>query len=139
MGEVGTRIRALSAKAELAVVVVAAFGLFIFASLTEFVGLLWSGGTGPPTTEAELIEMLAIQAIVLLVLGWFLWVRGWTLACLGLEPPGGVWHRRRSPRPDTSDTPSIRVGSSDREDPTCAVMRQASSCACATPLTASSG
>lgn len=88
MGKIATRIRALSAKAELAVVVVVAFGWFIYLSLNEFVVLVWSSGTyrRTPDTLAELIWQVAFDAAVLVVLGWFLHMRGWTLACLGLDP-----------------------------------------------------
>jgi hypothetical protein len=91
MGDLQTRIKNLSATAELLVVVITAFGFFIFSSVAHVVRLFTSGGTNErwPSTEADLIEMLVFEAFVLVILGHFLRVRGWTLAQLGLDPSWG--------------------------------------------------
>ena len=94
MGDIAARIRALSARAELIIVVVLAFGWFAYSSLGDVLALVTSGATGPPNTEAELIKGLAYEAIVLVVLGWFLRVRGWTGDDLGLDPSWGHGARR---------------------------------------------
>jgi membrane protease YdiL (CAAX protease family) len=96
MGGMGIRIRALSARTELIVVVVTAFAWFIFDSLQVVVALVGSGGTAQlaPIMEPGLTELLVFEAIVLVVLGWFLRVRGWTLADLGLDPSWGDGPRR---------------------------------------------
>jgi len=89
MADTASRIRALSPKAELMIVVVVAFGWWIFSSI-EFLVSAWSGSIGPwpwpPMTQDELIKLIAFEAVVLVVLGWFLRARGWTLAELGLDP-----------------------------------------------------
>ena len=87
MGDTASRIRALSPNAELMIVVVVAFGWSILSSI-EFLVSAWSGQISPwpPVTQAELIKLIAFQAVVLVVLGWFLRARGWTLAELGLDP-----------------------------------------------------
>jgi membrane protease YdiL (CAAX protease family) len=91
MGEIQERIRALSPWAELMVVVATAFGWFTYDSLKVVADLVASGGTvqWAPSTESELIQMLAFEAIVLVILGWFLRTRGWTLTYLGLDPAWG--------------------------------------------------
>jgi membrane protease YdiL (CAAX protease family) len=89
MGDIATRIRALSARGELVIVVVLAFGWFAYSSLRDVLDITASGVTGPPGSEAELIRGLAYEAIVLVVLGWFLRLRGWTGDDLGLDPSWG--------------------------------------------------
>jgi membrane protease YdiL (CAAX protease family) len=88
MGGLGTRVRALSARAELLIVVVLAFAWFVYASLSVVLDMV-SGATPPPETETELIEIVAFESVILVVLGWFLFVRGWTIADLGLNPTWG--------------------------------------------------
>src|SRR5262245_4272931 len=94
MGAIATRIRALSARAELIIVVVLAFGWFVYSSLRDVLDLATSGATGPPNTEPELISLLAHEVIALGVLGWFLGVRRWTLDDVGLDPSWGNSARR---------------------------------------------
>jgi membrane protease YdiL (CAAX protease family) len=91
MGEIQARIRALSPRVELMVVVLTAFGWFTYDSLRVVAVLVTTGGSmqWAPSTEAELIELLRFEVIVLVILGWFLRVRGWTPAHLGLDPSWG--------------------------------------------------
>jgi membrane protease YdiL (CAAX protease family) len=88
------RIRALPVWAEVTVVVVLAFGAFIYASFWDVIDIVRSGNTGAADTEAGVIELLAIEVIVMVVLGWFLRVRGWTVDALGLVPSLGDGPRR---------------------------------------------
>jgi uncharacterized protein len=91
MAEIQARIRALSARAELMVVALTAFGWFTYDSLRIVAVLVTTGGSAQwgPSTDAELLELIRFEVIVLVILGWFLYVRGWTPAHLGLDPSWG--------------------------------------------------
>jgi membrane protease YdiL (CAAX protease family) len=94
MGSIEARIRALSAWAEVIVVVVIAFGDAVYGSMRAVIDIVRTGTVGPPDTEAGVIGLVVLELIVLLVLGWFLRVRGWTIDNLGLDPSWGDGARR---------------------------------------------
>jgi CAAX protease family protein len=93
MGGIKTKIRALSPRAELMIVVVLAFGAPVVASLRDVIRIMGSGVSGPPDTEAGTVELLAFEVLVLVLLVWFLRVRGWTTGDLGLDPSWGYGAR----------------------------------------------
>jgi membrane protease YdiL (CAAX protease family) len=82
-------IRSLSGGAEVVIVVCVAFGWFIVGSLRSFGDALAPSYQFPPVTERELTELVLQEIASFVVLGWFLWRRGWTLRLLGL-----VWAER---------------------------------------------
>jgi|GEM_PF-356347 membrane protease YdiL (CAAX protease family) len=82
-------IRSLSAGAEIAIVVCVAFGWFIVGSLWAFGDTLAPSYQFPSFTERDLGELVLQEIASLVVLGWFLWRRGWTLRLLGV-----VWTER---------------------------------------------
>jgi CAAX protease family protein len=84
MGRLDAWIRSLSGVAEIVIVVCVAFGRFVISSLWTFGDTLAPSYQFPPIVESELSELVLQEICVLLVLGWFLWRRGWTLALLGL-------------------------------------------------------
>src|SRR5262245_28976699 len=88
MGGIGARVRALSARAELLIVVVLAFAWFVYSSSLNVVDLV-SGTRPPPVTETRLIGLLAFETIMLVALGRFLRTRGWSVDDLGLNPSWG--------------------------------------------------
>jgi membrane protease YdiL (CAAX protease family) len=77
-------LRSLSPRAEFAAVLLIAFGYPILISLGRFSTLvpfrLISG--------SSLMGLMIFEPLVLILLGWFLRSRGWTLARLGLGRPG---------------------------------------------------
>jgi membrane protease YdiL (CAAX protease family) len=75
-------IRSLPFSAEFAIVVVGAFGLFVFRSLQ----MLAFPTASPPITEVRLHGLLLYEPIVLAILGGFLHLRGWSTERLGLRP-----------------------------------------------------
>jgi membrane protease YdiL (CAAX protease family) len=78
----GGFVRALSPRAEFAIVVVGAFGVFVLASLIW----MFNPPSAAPITEQGLVGLVEHELIVLLVLGWFLRERGWRLDALGFSP-----------------------------------------------------
>ena len=94
MGGIEARIRALSVWAEVIIVVVVAFGDAVLLSLGEVIAIVRSGTSGPAGTEGGVVALLAVEAILLAVLGWFLRVRGWTIEAFGLDPSWGDGTRR---------------------------------------------
>jgi membrane protease YdiL (CAAX protease family) len=77
-------IRSLSGGAEIAIVMCVAFGWFIVGSLWAFGDTLAPSYQFPSFTERDLSDLVLQEIACLLVLGWFLWRRGWTLRLLGL-------------------------------------------------------
>lgn len=75
-----TYIRALSWKAEFAIVVIGAFGYFTFS------GLLWLVTTDRVVSDIDFIGLVVLEAILLIVLGAFLHLQGWTTQRIGLRP-----------------------------------------------------
>jgi membrane protease YdiL (CAAX protease family) len=76
------RIRALRASTEFAIVVSVAFGYFILGSV---LALLFPSPHAP-ISEAGLRFLLVYEPVILVLLGWFLSMRGWSLEQLGLGP-----------------------------------------------------
>jgi len=74
-------VQALSPKTEFAIVIVGAFGLSIAGSLL----VVAFPKPTPPISESVLERLLKYEAIILLVLGAFLYLRGWTLKRLGIR------------------------------------------------------
>jgi uncharacterized protein len=75
-------IREMSSRAELTIVVVVAFGWFMFASVVA----LFSSRTSQPISEVGLRGLLVYELVLLVFLGFFLRLRGWSFARLGLAP-----------------------------------------------------
>jgi hypothetical protein len=82
-------IRSLSTGAEIVIVVCVAFGWFIVGSLWAFGDTLAPSYQFPSFTERHLGELVLQEIASLVVLGWFLWRRGWTLRLLGV-----IWAER---------------------------------------------
>jgi membrane protease YdiL (CAAX protease family) len=76
-------IAALSSRAEFAIVVVVAFGPFIVSS---FASLLHPVGGRASHTNATLLALAAYEAVLIVLLGGFLYLRGWNLGKIGLRP-----------------------------------------------------
>jgi uncharacterized protein len=74
-------IRGLSVRAELAIVVIGAFGYFILGTI-----LLPFAHAPPVITDAHLRFLLVYEPMVLAALLPFLHIRGWTLQRMGLVP-----------------------------------------------------
>jgi CAAX protease family protein len=75
-------IRSLSARSEYAIVLLTAFGYFTFSSLVAVL----RPSSVPPISQNHLEALLIYESAVLLLLGAFLHVRGWTMARLGISP-----------------------------------------------------
>jgi uncharacterized protein len=75
-------IEALSPAAEFAIVVLGAFGYFIVVSLVTVV----SHGRRVTISNHHLGALLVYELILLLVLGGFLRIRGWTIARFDIRP-----------------------------------------------------
>ncbi len=76
-------IRALSFKTEMWIVLGGAFGIFVLGALVA----VFNGSAPPPSiSESGLRSLLIYEAIVLLLLGGFLYTRDWTFARIGLRP-----------------------------------------------------
>jgi len=78
-------IQALSPAAEFAVVVLGAFGYFIVVSLIAVV----RHGHQATISNRQFGALLVYELVLLLVLGAFLCVRGWTIARLDIRPSAG--------------------------------------------------
>ena len=74
-------VQGLSPKAEFAIVTIGAFGFSILASLLAAV----FPKPTPPISENALELLLKYESIILLILGAFLYLRGWTLRRLGIR------------------------------------------------------
>jgi membrane protease YdiL (CAAX protease family) len=73
----------LSSQAEIAIVLLCAFGIPI-----AYVVLLALGVLEPQTvTNARMMQLLAFELVVLGALGALLWARGWTFERLGMGRP----------------------------------------------------
>ena len=81
MGPIRRWISELSPRTEFVFVVVGAFGYF---SLGSLLAALFPGPT-PPITQAHLTFLLVFESITLIVLGGFLYLRGWSTRKVGLE------------------------------------------------------
>jgi membrane protease YdiL (CAAX protease family) len=77
-------LRRLPAGVEFLVVVTWAFGMPIFTSILSLGGV---GAAGAPAifNNAALLSIVIFEAIQSIFLVWFLRIRGWTLAKLGLQ------------------------------------------------------
>jgi uncharacterized protein len=80
-------IRGLSGRSEFLLTVLIAFGLVIPRSVVALIEpqRLFEGG-GAPITDRALFGTVIYELALLLVLGAFLRLRGWTLARLGISP-----------------------------------------------------
>jgi len=78
----GRYVRALSPTAEFAIVIVGAFGLFIFASFEQ----AFSPRPWVDLSDAQIRSVLVYESVILVALSMFLHVRGWTPQRIGLEP-----------------------------------------------------
>lgn len=75
-------IQALSPAAEFAVVILGAFGYFIVVSLLAVV----RHGDRATISNRQFAALLVYELVLLLVLGGFLRLRGWTVARLDIRP-----------------------------------------------------
>jgi len=75
-------VKSISRRVEFGIVVVVAFGLSIFTSIA----IIFAPGTNAPIYEAGLQFLLIYEALVIVVSGGFLAMRGW-----GLCQPGFVF------------------------------------------------
>jgi uncharacterized protein len=75
-------LRALPRNAEFLLVILIVFG----RSLYRNVQVLFAPLPGPAITLEHLLFLLVFETTVLLVVGWFLVQRGWTVERLGLRP-----------------------------------------------------
>jgi membrane protease YdiL (CAAX protease family) len=82
-------VRRLSPRAEFAVVLSLAFGLFIFTSVWSLV----AASSSAPISEEDLRFLVVYELITSAALLAFLSVRGWTAATFGLKPTleGTLW------------------------------------------------
>jgi membrane protease YdiL (CAAX protease family) len=78
-------IRSRSAASEILFVCLFAFGILLARQAWHH----FYPAEGPPIDRARLLGLLAVEIPVLLVVGWVLSVRGWTLRGLGLAPTLG--------------------------------------------------
>jgi hypothetical protein len=74
--------RSLSARSEYAIVLLSAFGYFTFSSLAAVL----RPTSIQPISQIHLEFLLIYESALLLLLGAFLYVRGWTTARLGISP-----------------------------------------------------
>ena len=79
-------LRALSPRAEFALVAFVAFGIFIPSNIQSFLSGVWATRAAPPINNASLQHTLLIELAILVVIAAFLRIRGWTLARVGLQP-----------------------------------------------------
>jgi membrane protease YdiL (CAAX protease family) len=75
-------VRALSPKVEFAIVVTAAFGYFIFRSLSE----VFAPSPHGVISETHLRFLLVYEPITLIIIFAFLYSRGWSLQRIGFAP-----------------------------------------------------
>jgi len=76
-------IAALPMQVEMAIVLLAAFGMFVGTSVLIATGV----ADVTPMDNARLMGLLTYETIVLVILGSLLWTRGWTLERLGIGTP----------------------------------------------------
>jgi membrane protease YdiL (CAAX protease family) len=76
----GEFLRRLSPKVEFAVVILAAFGMLIAASI----GAALHHAEAAPHTDQSLIRLAGYESVLIVLLGFFLAARGWTLERIGL-------------------------------------------------------
>jgi membrane protease YdiL (CAAX protease family) len=77
-------LRALSGRAEFLIVVLGAFGLFLLSNLVVLLNPDVVAKV-PPIDNAQLNSLVAHELVVLVVLGAFLRMRGWTAEKLGVS------------------------------------------------------
>jgi uncharacterized protein len=75
-------VRAISSRAEAMIVILGAFGLPLLTTAY----LLLNHSPIPPISEQRLEHLLIFEPIVMVCLGTFLYIRGWTFERLGLKP-----------------------------------------------------
>jgi CAAX protease family protein len=75
-------VQALPASVEFAVVILGAFGYFIVVSVLAAV---WRRAHTVPLSDAQLIALIVYELVLLAPLVGFLWLRGWSVARLGLR------------------------------------------------------
>lgn len=85
MHDTERRIPSPAQRAELAVVLLVAFASPVLGSLAA----LAARGARPPITEAGLLATVAMEVVLLALLGLLLRARGWTRETLGLAPHAG--------------------------------------------------
>ena len=81
MENIRDMIRRLPTRLEFLIVIVWAFGLFIFASILSI-----GESRGRTFTNTQLSSVLVTELLQFAFLGWFLKVRGWTLEKFSLKP-----------------------------------------------------
>ncbi len=75
-------IRAISPRVEFTIVILIAFGSFMFSSVLMFI----SPRSGAPISESHLISLIIYEPIAMLVLWRFLSWRDWTFQQVGFVP-----------------------------------------------------
>lgn len=90
MSALEAAIRRIPWQAEVVLVVLFAFGLFSTSSVASALSMLAAPNLGAAPhaeiSERSVIGVLGYEAVMIVVLGWFLGLRGWTLARLGFQP-----------------------------------------------------
>ena len=76
-------IASLPPQAEMAIVLLSAFGIFVVSSVLMATGV----ADVPAMNNARLMGLLIYEMTVLALLGSLLWARGWTLERLGIATP----------------------------------------------------
>src|SRR5215472_673882 len=79
-------LRALSSRAELAIVLLAAFGLALVSTVRLLLTPEWWLHGAPPITNRQLVHTLIFEVVVGSMLWKVLLLRGWTRAKVGLSP-----------------------------------------------------
>lgn len=75
------KLKRLPAAAEFLIVILLAFGWFIFISLHRY----FSGHWGVQTSDSGKLGLVVDELVLLALAGTFLWARGWSLERIGLK------------------------------------------------------
>jgi membrane protease YdiL (CAAX protease family) len=79
-------VRALSPRAEFALVLIGAFGIFLPSNLMAFLSGAWASRRSPIIDNAHLQQVLIVELGILILGVLFLRARDWNLERIGLRP-----------------------------------------------------
>jgi membrane protease YdiL (CAAX protease family) len=80
-------VRSLSPRSEFLVVILGAFGVFLPGNVAALFGASQGASLAhPPISDGYLLSLIAYELVILMCLGGFLTMRGWTLARIGVTP-----------------------------------------------------